>query len=81
MNRILFDPAENRGGEVRLAGPRAHHDWAVLQAQPGDTVRVGDVIGAVGDTALCEIGEAYHLHFAMKLNGVSADPANWLPER
>ncbi len=48
---------------------------------PGQSVRVGDVIGAVGDTALCEVGEEYHLHFAMSLNGVSADPANWIPER
>ena len=45
MNRILFEPSENRGGEVRLAGPRAHHVWAVLQAQPGDTVRAGEVGG------------------------------------
>ena len=47
----------------------------------GDTVQVGDVIGAVGESALCEVGEAYHLHFAMKLNGQSADPANFLPAR
>ena len=54
---------------------------AVPTVKVGDSVRVGDVIGAVGDTALCEAGESYHLHFAMKLNGVTADPANWLPER
>ena len=47
----------------------------------GDTVQVGDVIGAVGESALCEVGEAYHLHFAMKLNGQSADPADFLPAR
>lgn len=47
----------------------------------GDAVQVGDVIGAVGETALCEVGEAYHLHFAMKLNGKSADPADFLPAR
>ena len=45
MNRILFEPSENRGGEVRLAGPRAHHVWAVLQAQPGDAIRAGEVGG------------------------------------
>ena len=54
---------------------------SVPTVKVGDSVRVGDVIGAVGDTALCETGESYHLHFAMKLNGVTADPANWLPER
>ena len=45
MNRILFEPSENRGGEVRLAGPRAHHVGAVLQAQPGDAIRAGEVGG------------------------------------
>ena len=47
----------------------------------GDRVRGGDVIGQVGDTALCEVGEECHLHFAMKLNGALEDPARWLPER
>ena len=47
----------------------------------GERVRVGDVIGQVGDTALCEVGEECHLHFAMKLNGALEDPARWLPER
>ena len=47
----------------------------------GQSVQVGDVIGAVGDTAIVETGEACHLHFAMRLNGESADPANWLPSR
>ena len=59
--------------------------YANLAAEPtvsvGQSVLVGDVIGAVGESALCEVGEGYHLHFAMKLNGITADPANWLPER
>ena len=59
--------------------------YANLSAEPtvsvGQSVLVGDVIGAVGESALCEVGESYHLHFAMKLNGQTADPANWLPER
>lgn len=59
--------------------------YANLESVPtvhvGDTVSVGQVIGAVGTTALGEIGEAGHLHFAMRLDGVSADPGQWLPER
>ena len=51
MNRILFDPSERRGGEVRLGGPRAHHVRAVLQAQPGDTVRAGEIGGDRYDEA------------------------------
>lgn len=45
----------------------------------GDTVRAGDIIGSVGDTALCEIGQPTHLHLAMSVNGESANPLVYLP--
>ena len=45
----------------------------------GDVVTPGQVIGAVGDTALCEPGEVTHLHFAMTQDGESIDPAEKLP--
>ena len=57
--------------------------YANLAAQPavsaGDRIGTGDVIGAVGTTALCEIGQATHLHFAMAIDGVSVDPLDYLP--
>ena len=46
----------------------------------GDQVAVGQVIGSVGDTALCESGEVCHLHFAMRRNGESVDPTEYLPQ-
>ena len=45
----------------------------------GDWVSAGDVIGAVSTTALCEIGQGTHLHFAMYLDGASVDPLDYLP--
>lgn len=45
----------------------------------GDRVNVGQVIGAVGDTAICEAGEVCHLHFAMLLDSDSVDPGDYLP--
>jgi murein DD-endopeptidase MepM/ murein hydrolase activator NlpD len=45
----------------------------------GDTVSVGEIIGSVGDTALCETNEVAHLHFAMSLDGAGVDPADYLP--
>lgn len=45
----------------------------------GDRVKGGDVIGSVGKTALCEIGQGSHLHFAMSRDGASADPTAYLP--
>lgn len=57
--------------------------YANLQAEPvvkqGDTVLAGDVIGGVGDTALCESAQSPHLHFAMSLNEESVDPSEYLP--
>lgn len=45
----------------------------------GDGVLAGEIIGAVGTTALAESGEVTHLHFAMTLDGKSVDPAEYLP--
>lgn len=45
----------------------------------GCTVGMGQPIGAVGDTALCEIAQSEHLHFALLLNGSYADPGDYLP--
>lgn len=46
----------------------------------GDSVSAGDVIGSVGKTASCEIGQSSHIHFAMSKDGASVDPMNYLPE-
>lgn len=57
--------------------------YANLAAMPavetGEWVNAGDVIGAVGTTALCEIGQGTHLHFAMYLDGQGVDPLDYLP--
>ncbi len=45
----------------------------------GDYVATGDIIGAVGKTALAESGRPAHLHLEMSRDGVSVDPANFLP--
>ena len=50
-----------------------------LSVAVGDWVEPGMVIGTVGDTALCEIGQMPHLHFAMSIDGESVDPLSYLP--
>ncbi len=45
----------------------------------GDWVECGDTLGSIGTTALCEIGQAAHLHFAITVNGATADPLEYLP--
>lgn len=43
-------------------------------AKAGDWVETGAVLGAVGTTALGEIGQSTHLHFSMTVDGKPADP-------
>lgn len=40
----------------------------------GDTVKSGEVIGTVGESAIIEIAEEPHLHFEMRVDGVRVDP-------
>ena len=54
---------------------------AAPTVDPGDSVAMSQVIGSVGDTAIGEAVEQSHLHFALKKDGVPADPADYLPGR
>ena len=40
---------------------------------PGDMVKAGDVISAVGDSASCEAELSYHLHFELTQDGTPDD--------
>ena len=45
----------------------------------GDTVSAGQTIGAVGGTALLEVGSEPHLHFEVLKNGDPVNPVDYLP--
>lgn len=46
----------------------------VIPVKVGQKVSAGTVIGAIGDTAECEVAEVSHLHFGLKKNGSWVDP-------
>ena len=56
--------------------------YANLQSIPtvgeGQYVSAGQIIGSVGTTSLIEAGSTPHLHFAVKRDGVSIDPKEFL---
>lgn len=56
--------------------------YANLQSVPtvgeGQYVSAGQIIGSVGTTSLIEAGSASHLHFAVKHDGASIDPKEFL---
>ena len=45
-----------------------------LKVKKGQEIKLGDVIGEVGNTTLVESGEESHLHLAMKKDGEWIDP-------
>lgn len=48
------------------------------QVLSGAKVGAGEVIGAVGDTALAESGRESHLHFSVSRDGDAVDPMEYL---
>ena len=46
----------------------------------GDTVALGDRIGAVGDSSLSELAEEPHLHFEVLLKDVKVNPLDYINE-
>ena len=84
VEQVLLD--ERLGSTVVLYhGGGLRSVYANLAATPavqtGDEVRVGDVVGAIGTTAMAERGDVTHLHFAMSVDGVSVDPREYLPRK
>ncbi len=51
-----------------------------LSVKVGDTVKLGQTIGTVGNTALLETAVGDHLHFSVSCNGELMDPAEFLPK-
>ena len=51
---------------------------AETAVKAGEWVDTGVLLGTVGASALCEIGQPTHLHFEMRLNGALVDPAAYL---
>ena len=46
----------------------------------GATVKAGDTIGTVGDSAMVEIASEPHLHLEMTVKGIQVDPTDYLSE-
>lgn len=47
------------------------------QISVGESVKLGDPIGSIGESALVEIAEEPHLHFELKIGGISVDPLDY----
>lgn len=51
-----------------------------ISVKEGDAVSSGTKIGVVGDSSLTELADEPHLHFEIKLKGVSVNPLDYISE-
>ena len=51
-----------------------------IAVKEGDLIESGDLIGVVGDTSLSELADEPHLHFGVKVSGVSVNPLDYISE-
>ena len=84
VSRVYSDPFLGKtveithdSGIVSVYSNLANTGIAVSE---GQTVSAGARIGVVGDTSLSELADEGHLHFAVKVNGVSVNPLDYISE-
>ena len=65
------------GGIISIYSNLSSSDIAVSE---GETVSSGSLIGKVGDTSLSELADEPHLHFTVKVEGVSVNPLDYISE-
>ena len=80
------------GGDIRGRQPRHHRSgshsdgleslYSNLRTgcpvKDGQRLNAGDLIGYVGETAVAECGDGAHLHFEVRKDGRSVDPAEYV---
>lgn len=84
VSKVYSDPLLGRAVEVTHEGGivsiYANLDSSNIAVKEGDAVASGALIGHVGDTSLSELADEPHLHFAVKVNGVSVNPLDYISE-
>ncbi len=65
------------GGIVSVYSNLSSTDIAVSE---GQTVESGAKIGVVGDSSLIELADEPHIHFEVKVGGVSVNPLDYITE-
>ncbi len=68
----------HNGGAKTIYGNLAGELTEGIEA--GKSVKCGDIIGCIGDTATLELAEEPHLHFEMTVGGKYVDPMDYISE-
>ena len=84
VSKIYNDPFLGKTIEITHTGNivsiYSNLDNNGVTVKVGDKVSSGDKIGVVGDTSLSELADEAHLHFAIRVGGVSVNPLDYISE-
>lgn len=84
VTKVYSDPFLGKTVEVSHDGGivtvYSNLDSTKVAVKVGDSVACGTLIGYIGDSSLSELADEAHLHFAIKVNGVSVNPLDYLSE-
>ena len=85
VTKVYSDPFLGKTVEVSHEGGittiYSNLDAGSVAVSVGDTVLLGTLLGKVGDSSLSELADEAHLHFALKVNGVSVNPLDYINEQ
>ena len=84
VSRVYSDPFLGKTVEITHDGGvvsvYSNLENTGITVSEGQAVSAGAKIGVVGDTSLSELADEAHLHFAVKVNGVSVNPLDYISE-
>ena len=84
VTKVYSDPFLGKTVEVSHEGGittiYSNLDTSSVAVKEGDSVKLGTLLGHVGDSSLSELADEPHLHFALKVNGVSVNPLDYIIE-
>lgn len=84
VSKVYSDPFLGKTVEITHEGDivsiYSNLDATGIAVAEGDKVQSGALIGKIGDTSISELADEAHLHFAIKVNGVSVNPLDYISE-
>ena len=84
VTKVYSDPLLGKTVEVTHEGGivsiYSNLATASISVNEGDEIKSGALLGKVGDTSLSELADEAHLHFGIKVNGVSVNPLDYISE-
>ncbi len=84
VSRVYSDPFLGKTVEIThdggIVSVYSNLQNTGIEVSEGQAVSAGAKIGLVGDTSLSELADEGHLHFAVKVNGVSVNPLDYISE-